>query len=118
VLLQAQPQCAFTVGLTVRYNAAHPVEAERHTLLNGYGGLCAVTGIAIAHPEAEREAFTAHAETQQHLLEIIAPIFAMPIGRPRRDRSFAQAGFLLVGPIQADRRRILMEPGGREGIDL
>jgi len=56
-----------------------------YTLLHGYRGLGAVTGIAIAHPEAEREALTAHAETQKHLLEIIASIFAMPIGRPRRD---------------------------------
>lgn len=117
-LLQAQPQGTFTVGLTVRYNAAHPVEAERPTLLNGDGGLCAVAGIAIAHTEAEREAITAHAETQKHLLEIITPIFAVPIGRPRWDRSFTQVGLLLIGPIQGNRRRILMKPRGREGIDL
>ena len=55
-LLQAQSQRAFTVGLTVGHNAAHPVESERHTLLNRHGGLCAVTGIAIAHAHAEREA--------------------------------------------------------------
>src|SRR5262252_3851545 len=41
-----------------------------------------------------------------------------PSRPPRRDRSFAQAGFLLVGPLQAERRRILLEPGGREGLDL
>jgi hypothetical protein len=98
--------------------AAHPIEAERYTLLNGYGDLCAVTGIAIAHTEAEWEALTAHAETQKHLLELIALIFAMPIGRARWDRSFAQAGFLLIGHIQANRCRILMKPRGREGIDL
>ena len=114
-LLQAQPQRAFTVGLTVGHNAAHPVEAERQTLLNRHGGLGAVTGIAIAHAHAEREAITAHAETQEHLLEIIMPIFAVPIGRTRRDRPFAWAGLLLIGPIQGDRRRILMEPGGRDG---
>jgi hypothetical protein len=42
----------------------------------------------------------------------------LPRGRPRRDRSFAQVGLLLIGPIQGDRRRILMKPRGREGIDL
>src|SRR4029450_4016541 len=117
-LLQAHPQCAFTVGLTVRDNAAHPVAAARDTLRNGYGGLCAVTGIAITHPEAEREASTAHAETQEDLLEVIPPIFAVPISRPGGDKPRNRADRLLIGPIQADRRRILMEPGGREGIDL
>jgi len=74
--------------------------------------------MAIAHPEAEWEALTAHAETQQHLLEIITPIFAVPVSRPGRDRSFAPVSLLLIGPIQGDRRRILMKPRGREGIDL
>ena len=46
------------------------------------------------------------------------PIFAVPIGRPRWDRPFDRAGFLLLGSVQGERRRILMEPGGREGIDL
>src|SRR5262245_61244514 len=45
-------------------------------------------------------------------------IFAVPLSRPRRDRPCAGAGFLLIGSIQGDRRRILMEPGGREGIAL
>jgi hypothetical protein len=46
------------------------------------------------------------------------PIFAVPIGRTRRDQPFDRAGRLLIGPIESDRRRILMEPGGRDGIDL
>jgi hypothetical protein len=46
------------------------------------------------------------------------PIFAVPIGRPRWDRAFARPDRLVLGPIEGDRRRILMEPGGREGIDL
>jgi len=45
-------------------------------------------------------------------------IFAVPISRPRRDRPCAWAGFLFIGSIQGDRRRILLEPGGREGLDL
>jgi len=74
--------------------------------------------MAIAHPEAEREAITAHAETQEDLLEVIPPIFAVPISRSGWDQPRHRADRLLIGPIQADRRRILMEPGGREGIDL
>src|SRR5262245_27829886 len=85
MLLQAQAEGALTVGLTTGHNATHTVESERHTLLNRRGGLCAVTGIAIPHAQAEREAITVHPKTQEHLLEIIMPIFAMPIGRPRGD---------------------------------
>src|SRR5215510_14062654 len=116
--LQAQSQRAFTVGLTVGHNAAYPIEAERHTLLDRYGCLCAITGIAVAQAHAERETLTTHTETQEHLLKIIPPIFAVPIGRPGRERPFARAGHLLIGPIQGDRRRILMQPWGRESIDL
>src|SRR5207245_7004663 len=76
--LQAQPQRACTGGLTVGHNAVHPVEPERHTRLDGHGGLGAVTGIAIAQAHAEREAIAAHAETQEHLLEIVMAVFAMP----------------------------------------
>src|SRR4030095_9135479 len=93
--------------------------------LDGDGRLCAVTGIAIAHPQAEREAITAHAETQEHLLEIIMPIFAMPIGRTWGDGALRtlggrRAGLLpfLIGPIERDRGGVLMEPGGWNGIDL
>src|SRR5262249_33044363 len=67
---------------------------------------------------AHCEALTADAETEEHLLESIMSIFAVPISRPRRDRPCAGAGFLLIGSIQGDRRRILIEPWGREGIDL
>jgi len=52
------------------------------------------------------------------LLAIIRPIFALPIGGTRRDRLCTRAGLPLIGSIQGDRRRILMEPGGREGIAL
>jgi len=74
--------------------------------------------MAIAPPEAAREAIPAHAETQEDLLEVIPPIFAVPISRSGWDKPRHRADRLLRGPIQADRRRILMEPGGREGIDL
>ena len=117
-LLQAQPQRAFTIGLTVGHNAADPVEAKGDTFLNRYGGLGTVTGIPIAQAHAQREPVTAHAETQEHLLEIITPIFAVPIRRTRRDGPCAPVGLLLIGPIEGDRRRILVQPGRREGIDL
>jgi hypothetical protein len=39
-------------------------------------------------------------------------------GHSPGDQPFARGGLLLIGPIQANRRRILMQPGGRHGIDL
>src|SRR5215472_12634589 len=95
-LLQAQPQGAFTIGLTVGHDAAHPVESEGHTCLNRSGGLGAVTGMAVAPAHAQWEALMAHAETQEHLRAILMPIFAGPIGRPRRDRPWDWAGLLFL----------------------
>jgi hypothetical protein len=81
-------------------------------------GQRALTGIPSPQAHAVWEALTAHTEPQKDLLESITPIFAMPIGRPGWDKPRNRADLLLIGAIQADRRRILMEPGCREGIDL
>jgi hypothetical protein len=72
----------------------------------------------IAQAHAERQASAAYTETQEDLLEIITPSFAVPIGRAGRDQPFDRAGLLLLGPRQGERCRILMEPGGRDGIDV
>ena len=117
-LLQTQPQRAFTLSRTVGHQAVHAGECEGHTCLNRPRGLGAVTGRPIAPAQAPREAITADAATQEHLLEISRPSLAGPIGRPRRDRPCDRAGFRLLGAVQGDRRRLLMEPGGRAGRDL
>src|SRR5262249_27776093 len=83
-----------------------------------HGGLSAVTDIAIAHAQAAWEALTTYAETQEHLLEIIMAIFAVPIRRTRWDWPLTPVGLLFIGPIEGDRRRILVQPGGRDGIDI
>ena len=101
-----------TVRLTVRHQAAYPVEAQRHTRRNSDGGLWAITGMAIAHAQAEREPLTPHAETQADLREIIRPICAMAIGRTWGHWTGPQAALLLIGARQRDRRGSLMEPGG------
>ena len=46
------------------------------------------------------------------------PIFAVPVSRTRRDGPFAPVGLLLIRSIEGDRRRILVQPGGRDGLDL
>src|SRR5262245_35895346 len=115
-LFEASSEGALTVGFTVRHHAAHPVESQRQTLCNGHWGLWAVTRIAIAHTHTEWEPITTHTEAQKHLREIIMAILAVPISRPRRDKPFDLAGFLLMRPLLGERCRIVMEPGGREGI--
>jgi hypothetical protein len=74
--------------------------------------------MAIAPAQAEREAIPAHAETQEHLLAIVMAVLALPIGGSGWDKPCNRAGLLLIGPIQGERGRILMEPGCREGIHL
>jgi hypothetical protein len=74
--------------------------------------------MAITHAQAEREPLTAHAETQEYLRAIVMPILAGPIAWTRRDRACARTGRRLIGSVQGDRRGILMQPRGREGIDL
>ena len=44
--------------------------------------------------------------------------FAVPIGRTRRDQPFDRAGLLLISPLESERRRILVQPGGWDAIDL
>jgi hypothetical protein len=117
-LFEASSEGAFPGGFTVRHNAAPPVESQRQPLCNGHWGLCAVTRIAIANAHTEWEPITTHTEAQKPLLEIIMAIRAVPISRPRWDQPFARAGFLLISPIQGERCRILMQPGGREGRHL
>jgi hypothetical protein len=104
--------------LTIRHKAAYAVESQRQTLFNGPWGLWAVTRVAIANTHTEWEPITPHTEAQKPLLEIIMAIRAVPIGRPRRDKPFDRADFLLISPIQGERCRIVMAPGCREGIHL
>ena len=71
--------------------------------------------MAIAHAQTQREALTAPPETQEHLLESIMAILAMPVRRPGGSRGLR---LVFIRAIEGERRRILMEPGGREGLDL
>jgi hypothetical protein len=72
----------------------------------------------IAIPYADPQGYASiptHAETEQHLFEVVTTVFAMPVGRPRRPR---HVRFVLIGPIEGNRSGILMQPGRRKGIDL
>ena len=49
----------------------------------------------------------------RHLLEIVPPVFARPIGWPRCPRGLRG---MRIRPIERNGRGVLMHPGGREGI--
>src|SRR5262249_60697451 len=61
------------------------------------------------------EGFSAPTETQEHLLEFMMAIFAMPVRRPGGSRGLR---LVCIRAIEGERRRILVQPGGRDGIDL
>ena len=113
---KAQPQGPTTLGLTIPYNPAHACPAQGPTLLNRQGCFHPITPMAITHTAAPRyAAIPTHAEAQQHLFEIVPSIFAMPVGRVRGLRTL---GLVLICPLECNGRRILMEPWGRDSIDL
>jgi hypothetical protein len=74
--------------------------------------------MASTNAQAEWTPVTAHAETPQHLVEIITPSLAVPIRRTRRDRLCAPVGGLLIRSLAGERRRLLGQPRRREGLDL
>ena len=78
-MLETHAQRAATIGLTIRHNPTYPFQAQGQTLLNREGSFHTITMIAITHTEAPRYASSpTHAQAQQHLFEIVTPIFAMP----------------------------------------
>jgi hypothetical protein len=57
-----------------------------------------ITGIAVPNPHPEREAAIAtHPQTEEHLLERIAPIFTMSIGWTRGNRVVCLLRLLPIG---------------------
>ena len=113
---QAQANRPSTIGLTVSDDTADPLEPESKTRLDRHRDCCPVTAVASTHPEASGYApIPAHTETEEHLFELVPPICAMSIGRPR---SLWRLRCVLLGPIERNRRGILMEPRRRDGITL
>src|SRR5215510_15835875 len=97
-MLETQPQGTATIGLTIRHDPAYPLAAQRQTLLNRHRRLHTITAVAVPHPKAHRDtSIAADPETQEHLFEIITPVFAMAIGRPGGSWGLR---FVCVGSIQ------------------
>jgi hypothetical protein len=78
-LLQTQPYGPSTLGLAIGDEASDTLAPQREALLNRQWRLDPITGIAVPHPHPEREAAIAtHPQTEEHLLELLAPIFICP----------------------------------------
>lgn len=77
----AQPLGPATIGCTLRHDPTDSVPASRQACLKGQRRCHTVTPVAIpqAHPHGEATIPT-HPETQEHLLEISAPVCAVPRG--------------------------------------
>jgi len=77
--LEAHAQRAATIGLAISNDPTHPFQPQGQTLCNGDGGFHTIAAIAIAHPEPQRDAaISTHAETEQHLFEIVPPSLLCP----------------------------------------
>src|SRR5262249_61016121 len=71
---------------------------------------------AIPQTEAQRYAsIPTHPETQQHLFEIVPPVFTMPVGWPR---CLWGLWFIFIRSMECNGRRVLMQPWCGNGIDL
>jgi hypothetical protein len=115
LVLDTDTQGTATIGLTSRDDATHPLPTSGQTLRNGYRGFHTITAVAIAQAHTQGYApIPAHAKTQQDLFEIVPPVFAMPISRPRRPWRLR---CVLIGPIEGNRGGVLVQPGRRYGID-
>src|SRR5215211_5686593 len=115
-MFQTQAEGAATIGLAIGDDPTHPVQAQRETLLNCQGRFDTITAVAI--PQADTEGQTtipAHAQTQEYLFEIIPTVFAMTVSRPGGSYRF---WFVLIHPIERNRRGVLMEPWRGDGIEL
>ena len=80
-LLQAQAQGPSTLGLTIGHDALDTLQAQGEALLNRERRFHTVAAVAIPYAHTQRQpAIATHPETEEHLFEIVAPVFAMPVG--------------------------------------
>jgi hypothetical protein len=115
-LLQTEAQRPATIGLAVPYDPLDTLKPKTEALLDSARRLHTIARIPIPAPHTQRQPAIATApQTQEHLLEIRAAIFAVSVGWPRGSRCLR---LVRIRPIERNSRRVLMQPGGRDGIDL
>src|SRR5215475_8342529 len=93
-----------------------PSKPNARHLLNRQGRFDTVTAVAISQTDAEGQpTIPTHPETEEHLLEVVATIFAMPI---RRVGGLGALRLVRIRPVEHNGRGVLMQPGRRDRIDL
>src|SRR5678815_586558 len=96
-MLETHAQRAATIGLTIRHDPTHPLQAQGQTFFNRHGSFHTIAAVAITHTKAQgNAAVPTHAQTEEHLCEVVPPVFAMPVGRSRRPRRLR---FVLISLI-------------------
>jgi hypothetical protein len=115
-VLQPEAQGAATLRLTIRHHPAHPLQAQRQTRLNRHGCFYPSTAVALPDADAQGDApIPTDSETEQHMLEIIVAVFAMPVSRPGRPWRHR---FVRIRALEHNGRGVLRQPGRRDGVDL
>jgi hypothetical protein len=113
-VLQTSAQGATTRGLTLRHHPTPPFSAHGETRRKRDWSVHTITPVAIPQTAAPRSAsIPTHPQTQQHLCEIVTPIVARAVGRARGPQLLR---FVLIRSIACTRRRVLLSPGGRDGL--
>jgi hypothetical protein len=113
---EAPPPCPAPIRLTSRHDPPHPFQAPSQARLQGEGRCHTGTPVAIPHPAPQGQpAIATPPETQEHWLEVVPAILAVPLSRPGRSGSLRPA---LLRPLERTGRGVLMPPGGRDGGDL
>jgi hypothetical protein len=112
---QTEAEGAATIGLTIRHHPTHPVHAQRQTRLKREGRVDTITAVAIPQADAEGQAtIPAHPQTEEHRLEGVAAIWALPVGRVGGLRTL---GLVRLRPVEPHGRGVLRQPGRRDRLD-
>jgi hypothetical protein len=115
-MLETPAPRATTIRLTIRDDPTDPCQAQGPTRFNRHRGFYTIAAVPVADTEAQGyAAIPAHAQTEEHLFEVVTPVFAMSVGRPRSPRHLR---IILIGPLEGNRGGVLMQPRGRDGRAL
>jgi hypothetical protein len=115
-MLETHAQRAATLRLPLRHDPTDPLHAHGHALGKRHRGFSTSAAVAVADTKAQGDAtIPAHAQTAEHLCEVVPPVLALPVGRPRSPRHL---WFVLIDPLEGHRGGVLRQPRCRDRRDL
>jgi hypothetical protein len=115
-VLQPHSQGAATGGLPSGHEPTPPLQAPGQPRLTRQGRVPTLAAMALPHAAPQGEAaIPTHAAPAPPWLEVVTPVLALPVGRPRRPRPLRGG---LIDPREGQRGGILRQPGRREGLAL